>query len=80
MHPFGDQLKASSDDLPPKVDMMLSKSDDGKDQCILTLRRASASHLSTKTFHVAELDSSQTEFICNLNDQSMQEERWLRSL
>ena len=64
-YPFGDQLKASLDDLPPKVDMMLSESDDGKDQCILTLTRASESRLSTKRFHVAELVSSQTEFNCN---------------
>lgn len=62
-YPFGDQLKASLDDLPQKVDMMLSESEDGK--CILTLTRASGSRLSTKRFHVAELVSSQTEFICN---------------
>lgn len=64
-YPFGDQLKASLDDLPPKVDMMLSESDHGQDQCILTLTRASGSRLSTKRFHLAELVSFQTEFICN---------------
>nr|XP_024376302.1 DExH-box ATP-dependent RNA helicase DExH17-like isoform X8 [Physcomitrium patens] len=52
--PYGDQLKASLNDAPPKVEMNLFESE-RDDQCLLTLHRVSQSQSSGKNFHMAEL-------------------------
>lgn len=60
--PFGDQLKASVNDVPPKVEMNLSEN--GKDdQCLLTLHRVSQPQSPGKSFHMAELVSSSSILI-----------------
>lgn len=55
--PYGDQLKTSLNDVPPKVELNLFENG-GDDQCLLTLRRVSQPQLSGKNFHLAELVSS----------------------
>ena len=55
-YPYGDQLKACLNDVPPKVEMNLFEN--GRvDQCLLTLRRVSQEQSSRKSFHMAELVS-----------------------
>ena len=55
--PYGDQLKACLNDIPPKVEMNLFESG-RNDQCLLTLRRVSQVQSSGKSLHMAELVSS----------------------
>lgn len=60
--PYGDQLKASLNDVPPKVEMNLFEN--GRDdQCLLTLHRVSQPQSSGKNFHMAELVSSSSTLI-----------------
>lgn len=61
--PYGDQLKASLNDAPPKVEMNLFESE-RDDQCLLTLHRVSQSQSSGKNFHMAELVRSLTHCNC----------------